>query len=183
LGQVGIGYDPNTSGNTYKLYVSGTTYLGGNTTLEGSSTISRAGKSMNWNQANTYAILRMTTQNGWSPLLALKANTGWWTMGHYNSSGYNDHLLFTFLADVDVSGVTNAHNHMDYTVRLIPTVYATNTTTTTDRAFVTAPWASSKAVVGGTNGPVYINDSGVATACTAYANAYVKGITPAGTNA
>jgi hypothetical protein len=48
-GKVGINYDPSTNGNTYSLYVNGTSYLGGNTTLEGSSTISRTGKSMNWN--------------------------------------------------------------------------------------------------------------------------------------
>jgi len=112
--------------------------------------------------------------------LALKANSGWWTMGHYHDSAYDDHLLFTFLADVDVSGTTNAKNHMDYKVRLIPTVYGSNTTTTTDRAFVTAPWASSKAAVGNGTKPVYINDNGVATACTAYEDASVNYATSAG---
>ena len=35
LGNVGIGYDPETSGNTYKLYVNGDTYFNGNTTHNG----------------------------------------------------------------------------------------------------------------------------------------------------
>ena len=160
-----VNADVNTS---YNLYVNGTTYLGGNATLEGSSTLSRAGKSISWNQANTYAMLRMTSQAGWSPMLALKANTGWWTMGHYNTSGYNDHLLFGFLADVDVSGVTNAKNHLDYTVRLIPTVYATNTTTVTDRAFVTSGYASSSAAKGSATVPVYVDASGVVQTITSY---------------
>ena len=33
LGKVGIGYDPNTSGNSYKLYVNGTSYFYGTTYL------------------------------------------------------------------------------------------------------------------------------------------------------
>ena len=170
----------NTLGTTYNLSVDGTTYLNGNTTLGTDYTISRAGKSQNWNEASKYAMIRMTSQNNWSPILALKANSGWWTMGHYHDSAYDDHLLFTFLADVDVSGTTNAKNHMDYKVRLIPTVYGSNTTTTTDRAFVTAPWASSKAAVGNGTKPVYINDNGVATACTAYEDASVNYATSAG---
>ena len=158
----------NGQSTSYTMYINGTTYLGGNATLEGSSTLSRAGKSINWNQANTYAMLRMTSQAGWSPMLALKANTGWWTMGHYNASGYNDQLLFGFLADVDVSGVTNAKNHLDYTVRLIPTVYATNTTTVTDRAFVTSGYASSSAAKGSATVPVYVDASGVVQTITSY---------------
>lgn len=35
VGKVGIGYNPDTSGNNYKLYVDGTTYLNGNTTNAG----------------------------------------------------------------------------------------------------------------------------------------------------
>ena len=158
-GVVNIG---NTTNTSYKLYNSGTTYLDGNTTLGESSALLRVGKSMNWNQASQYAMIRMTSAAGWSPLLAMKANTGWWTMGHYNTSGWNNHLLFTFLADVDVAGVTNAQNHMDYIVRLIPTVYAANTDTTTDRVFVTSPWASGSAAVGSASQPVYIDANGVA---------------------
>ena len=33
LGKVGIGYDPETSGNTYKLYVNGTSYFNNNVTI------------------------------------------------------------------------------------------------------------------------------------------------------
>lgn len=163
---VTIGQD--IQNNDYKLYVNGSSYFNENITLNTDYTISRAGKSISWNQANKYALIRMTSQAGWSPIMSLKTNTGWWTMGHYNSNGFNDHLIFGFLADVDVDGATNAKNHLDYKVRLLPTVYATNTATETDRAFVTAPYNSSKAVVGSASLPVYINDSGVATTITSY---------------
>jgi hypothetical protein len=66
----------------------------------------------------------MTSVSGWSPLLTMKSHSGWWTMGHYESSSYYDYLLFTFLNDADVSGVSGAVNHMDYEVRLIPTIHS-----------------------------------------------------------
>ena len=49
-------------------------------------------------------------------------------------------------------------------------------------AYVIPDTGNTTGTVGGVNGPVYVN-GGVITACTTYANAYVKGITPAGTTA
>lgn len=49
-------------------------------------------------------------------------------------------------------------------------------------AYVIPDTGNTTGTVGGVNGPVYVN-GGVITACTTYENAYVKGITPAGTTA
>lgn len=141
-------------------------------TIDDNNTIYRDGVSINWNQANSRALLRLTSVSGWSPILSLKAHSGWWSMGHYENGNYYNHLLFTFLNDNDVSGVSGAQNHMDYTVRLIPVVHTDSGTT--DRVFVTAPWANSKAAVGNSTQPIYIDDNGVATACatTTVSNAW-----------
>lgn len=48
LGKVGIGYDPETSGNTYKLYVNGTSYFTNNLTMNG-GTITLWGERYNGN--------------------------------------------------------------------------------------------------------------------------------------
>ena len=48
LGKVGIGYDPETSGNTYKLYVDGTSYFTNNLTMNG-GTITLWGERYNGN--------------------------------------------------------------------------------------------------------------------------------------
>lgn len=162
----------------YRLNVNGSSYFDGTVEIQGITThhaniqldatarMRRNGRSANWNQANTYAMITMDTVSGWSPFLAQKTANGWWTMGHYNADKYYDHLLFGFLSNVDVSGVANAQNHLDYTVRLLPTIYGSASETTTNRAFVTAPYASNKAVVGTATKPVYVNDTGVVTACT-----------------
>ena len=160
----------------YTFRVTGTTYLGGDVTLDGNSAILRTGKSISWNQAHQYAMIRMTTQSGWSPLWAMKANTGWWTMGHYNSGAFNDQLLFGFLADVDTSGTSGAKNHLDFTVRLLPQVYASGTDTTADRAFVISTYdGTNKALKGSATKPVYVDSQGVVTETTYSLGATVNG--------
>lgn len=148
--------------NALKLeYDTGNATFYGDITLDNSSgTISRVGKAAPWNTSNTRAMIRMTTADGWSPLWAMKTYQGWWTMGHYNSAGDYDHLLFGFLSDVDVQGQTNAKNHLDYTVRLLPTIYETNTSNKTNRAFVTAEYASASAQIGSTTQPIYVDSNG-----------------------
>ena len=45
LGKVGIGYNPETSGNSYKLYVNGSTYFNGDTTHNGNLIFTNSGTS------------------------------------------------------------------------------------------------------------------------------------------
>ena len=54
-----LGYNPETSGNTYKLYVNGTTYLGDHVALANQKYISRAGNTVSWNSSNTGAMLSL----------------------------------------------------------------------------------------------------------------------------
>lgn len=164
-----LGYRLNVNGSSYfdgTVEIQDITTHHANIQLDAIARIRRNGHSANWNQSSTFAMITMDTVSGWSPFLAQKTTNGWWTIGHYDTKDYYNHLLFGFLSDVDVNGVTNAENHLDYTVRLLPTIYESATETSTDRAFVTAPYASNKAVVGTATKPVYVNDTGVVTACT-----------------
>lgn len=159
--------------NTATKLASGTIESDGNNIVfaDGDYSLSRTARSGNWNQGVSKALIKITSATGAYPLFAMKSHSGHWLMTEYESSDFYDHLIFGFLSDVDVYGVTNAKNHYDYKVRLIPTVYATNTETVTDRAFVTAEYASNSAKTGDSNLPVYINASGVATTVTAQATA------------
>lgn len=76
LGNVGIGYDPETSGNTYKLYVNGSTYFNGNTTHNGIDYFANG---------TTYYI--DNSANGYLNALQLKTNLTFDATGTTGTSG------------------------------------------------------------------------------------------------
>lgn len=152
--------------NTASKFATGTIESDGNNIIlgDGDYSLSRTARGGNWNQGVSKALIKITSATGAYPLFAMKSHSGYWLMTQYEQSSYYNHLIFGFLSDVDIYGTTNAKNHYDYKVRLIPTIYETNTETITDRAFVTANYDSNSAQTGNTNQPIYINNQGVATA-------------------
>ena len=92
LGKVGIGYDPETSGNTYKLYVNGSTYFNGNTTHNGDII---ADKGRIWAYYDGESYFRARNNNTSVDILLDSADdgnhgiwsTGWWDGSTYTASG------------------------------------------------------------------------------------------------
>ena len=148
-----------TSNFTDSVDISGVTTHHNNIQIDTNYSVAKPGKSSTWYSSHTNAMIRMTSVNGWSPLLAQKTTNGYWILGHYNEKyenyGYIDQWLFGYLADRNLEGTTGASNSFTTTYRLL--------NIGSQRMFVSARY---NAAVGSGTQPVYIQNNGNVATCS-----------------
>lgn len=154
-----------TSNFTDSVDISGVTTHHNNIQIDTNYSIAKPGKSSNWFGSHNNAMIRMTSVNDWSPLLAQKATNGYWILGHYNhynekdkndkNSDFRDQWLFGYLSDGNLEGTTGASNSLTTTYRLL--------NIGDQRMFVSARY---NAAVGSGTKPVYIQNNGNVVACS-----------------
>lgn len=95
--------------NTDTQFATGTLASDGNNiTLSADYSISKPGKSVSWYQGRDYALIRITSTNGYTPLASIKTTNGSWDIGHYTASGYQDKLLFSHITDTTYSATSES---------------------------------------------------------------------------
>lgn len=163
-----IGYQfqvTGTSNFTDSVDISGVTTHHNNIQMDANYSIAKPGKSSAWFGSHNNAMIRMTSVNDWSPLLAQKATNGYWILGHYNhynekdkndkNSDFRDQWLFGYLSDGNLEGTTGASNSLTTTYRLL--------NIGDQRMFVSARY---NAAVGSGTQPVYVQSNGNVAACS-----------------
>lgn len=166
-----IGYQfqvTGTSNFTDTVNISGVTNHHNNIQIDANYSIAKPGKSSPWYGSHTNAMIRMTSVNDWSPLLAQKATNGYWILGHYNhhnekdendkNNDFRDQWLFGYLADSNLEGTTGASNSLTTTYRLLNIGGNDN-----QRMFVSAKY---NAAVGSGTQPVYVQSNGNVATCS-----------------
>lgn len=163
-----IGYQfqvTGTSNFTGSVDISGVTTHHNNIQIDTNYSIAKPGKSSLWNGSHNNAMIRMTSVNSWSPLLAQKVTNGYWVLGHYdynNEKNKNDDFrnqwVFGYLADSNLEGTTGASNSLTTTYRLLNIGGNDN-----QRMFVSAKY---NAAVGSGTQPVYVQSNGNVAACS-----------------
>lgn len=154
-----------TSNFTDSVNISGVTTHHNNIQMDANYSISKPGKSSAWFGSHNNAMIRMTSVNDWSPLLAQKATNGYWILGHYNhynekdekdkNSDFRNQWIFGYLSDGNLEGTTGASNSLTTTYRLL--------NIGDQRMFVSARY---NAAVGSGTKPVYIQNNGNVVACS-----------------
>lgn len=154
-----------TSNFTDSVDISGVTTHHNNIQMDANYSISKPGKSSAWFGSHNNAMIRMTSINGWSPLLAQKATNGYWILGHYDyynkkdekdkNSDFRDQWVFGYLSDRNLEGTTGASNSLTTIYRLL--------NIGDQRMFVSAKY---NAAVGSGTQPVYIQSNGNVAACS-----------------
>lgn len=162
-----------TSNFTDSVDISGVTTHHNNIQIDANYSIAKPGKSSAWFGSHNNAMIRMTSVNNWSPLLAQKATNGYWILGHYNyynekdkndkSSDFRDQWLFGYLSDGNLEGTTGASNSLTTTYRLL--------NIGDQRMFVSARY---NAAVGSGTQPVYVQSNGNVAACSYSLSATIK---------
>lgn len=157
-----------TSNFTDSVDISGVTTHHNNIQIDTNYSIAKPGKSSAWYGSHTNAMIRMTSVNDWSPLLAQKATNGYWILGHYNhhnekdendkSSDFRDQWLFGYLSDSNLEGTTGASNSLTTTYRLLNIGGNDN-----QRMFVSAKY---NAAVGSGTQPIYVQSNGNVATCS-----------------
>lgn len=94
-GKVGIG----TTSPVYKLHVNGNIYSSGQIIREGYSTI--------WAQGRNVALLRETSVSGYHTLWSLKTTNGSWDFGEFNTSGWNNVPVLSYITDSNYNSGNN----------------------------------------------------------------------------
>ena len=166
-----IGYQfqvTGTSNFTDSVDISGVTTHHNHIQIDANYSIAKPGKSSTWFGSHNNAMIRMTSVNHWSPLLAQKATNGYWILGHfnyYNEKDKNDKIndfrnqwVFGYLADSNLEGTTGASNSLTTTYRLLNIGGNDN-----QRMFVSAKY---NAEVGSGTQPVYVQSNGNVAACS-----------------
>lgn len=166
-----IGYQfqvTGTSNFTDSVDISGVTTHHNNIQIDTNYSIVKPGKSSAWYGSHTNAMIRMTSVNDWSPLLAQKATNGYWILGHYNhhnekdendkNSDFRDQWVFGYLADSNLEGTTGASNSLTTTYRLLNIGGNDN-----QRMFVSAKY---NAAVGSGTQSVYVQSNGNVATCS-----------------
>lgn len=163
-----IGYQfqvTGTSNFTDSVDISGVTTHHNHIQIDANYSIAKPGKSSAWFSSHNNAMIRMTSVNDWSPLLAQKATNGYWILGHYNhynekdkndkNSDFRDQWLFGYLSNGNLEGTTGASNSLTTTYRLL--------NIGDQRMFVSARY---NAAVGSGTQPVYVQNNGNVAACS-----------------
>lgn len=160
-----IGYQfqvTGTSNFTDSVDISGVTTHHNHIQIDANYSIAKPGKSSAWFGSHNNAMIRMTSVNGWSPLLAQKVTNGYWVLGHYdynNEKNKNDDFrnqwIFGYLADSNLEGTAGASNSLTTIYRLL--------NIGNQRMFVSAAY---NATVGSGTQPVYIQSNGNVAACS-----------------
>ena len=166
-----IGYQfqvTGTSNFTDSVDISGVTTHHNNIQIDTNYSVAKSGKRSYWNSSHTNAMIRMTSVNDWSPLLAQKATNGYWILGHYNyynekdekdkNNDFRDQWLFGYLSDSNLEGTTGALNSLTTTYRLLNIGGKDN-----QRMFVSAKY---NAAVGSGTQPVYVQSNGNVATCS-----------------
>lgn len=166
-----IGYQfqvTGTSNFTGSIDISGITTHHNHIQIDANYNIAKSGKSSPWYGSHTNAMIRMTSVNDWSPLLAQKATNGYWILGHYNhynekdekdkNNDFRDQWLFGYLSDSNLEGTTGASNSLTTTYRLLNIGGNDN-----QRMFVSAKY---NAAVGSGTQPVYVQSNGNVATCS-----------------
>lgn len=174
-----IGYQfqvTGTSNFTDSVDISGVTTHHNNIQMDANYSISKPGKNSNWNGSHNNAMIRMTSVNSWSPLLAQKVTNGYWILGHYDyynkkdekdkNSDFRNQWIFGYLSDSNLEGTTGASNSLTTTYRLLNIGGNNN-----QRMFVSAIY---NAAVGSGTQPVYIQNNGNVAACSYSLNATIE---------
>lgn len=154
-----------TSNFTDSVNISGVTTHHNNIQMDANYSISKPGKSSAWFGSHNNAMIRMTSVNNWSPLLAQKATNGYWILGHYDhynekdekdkNSDFRNQWVFGYLSNSNLEGTTGASNSLTTTYRLL--------NIGDQRMFVSAKY---NAAVGSGTQPVYIQSNGNVAACS-----------------
>lgn len=165
-----IGYQfqvTGTSNFTGSVDISGITTHHNNIQMDANYSIAKPGKGSNWNGSHNNAMIRMTSVNSWSPLLAQKATNGYWILGHYDyynkkdekdkNSDFRNQWVFGYLVDSNLEGTTGASNSLSTTYRLL------NIGGGSQRMFVSAAY---NAAVGSGTQPVYVQSNGNVATCS-----------------
>lgn len=71
--------------------------------------VQRVGRSVSWHKGRDGALLKVTSLSGYSPTTSTKTTNGSWEIGAYDSSGYTDDLVFSYVKDSDYTNNTNNH--------------------------------------------------------------------------
>ncbi len=153
-----IGYQfqvTGTSNFTDSVNISGVTTHHNNIQMDANYSFSKPGHSVSWNQSHSTAMIRITTVSGWTPILAQKSSTGYWTLGHWDNDKFKDEWVIGFLSDTNLSGVANAKNDLTTKYRLRNVGGEKNLV-----------FASYNAQIGSSTNPVYIKSNGEAVACS-----------------
>lgn len=163
-----IGYQfqvTGTSNFTDSVDISGVTTHHNNIQIDTNYSIARPGKSSAWYGSHNNAMIRMTSVNDWSPLLAQKTTNGYWILGHYNhynkkdendkNSDFRNQWVFGYLSDGNLEGTTGASNSLTTTYRLL--------NIGDQRMFVSAKY---NAAIGSGTQPVYVQSNGNVAACS-----------------
>ena len=156
-----IGYQfqvTGTSNFTDSVNISGVTTHHNNIQIDANYSIAKPGKGSAWYGSHNNAMIRMTSINGWSPLLAQKATDGYWVLGHYHEGDFKNQWLFGYLADSNLEGTTGASNSLTTTYRLL-NIGGNDS----QRMFVSAKY---NAAVGSGTQPVYIQNNGNVATCS-----------------
>lgn len=163
-----IGYQfqvTGTSNFTDNVDISGVATHHNNIQIDADYSIARPGKSSYWYGSHNKAMIRMTSVNDWSPLLAQKATNGYWILGHCNhhdekdkNNDFRDQWLFGYLSDSNLEGTTGASNSLTTTYRLLNIGGNDN-----QRMFVSAKY---NAAVGSGTQPVYVQSNGNVATCS-----------------
>lgn len=157
-----------TSNFTGSVDISGVTTHHNHIQIDTNYSIAKPGKSSTWFGSHNNAMIRMTSVNDWSPLLAQKATNGYWILGHYNhynekdekdkNSDFRNQWLFGYLSDSNLEGTTGASNSLTTTYRLLNIGGNDN-----QRMFVSAKY---NAAVGSGTQPIYVQSNGNVAACS-----------------
>lgn len=154
-----IGYQfqvTGTSNFTGSVDISGVTTHHNNIQIDTNYSIARPGKSSAWYGSHNNAMIRMTTINGWAPLLAQRATNGYWVLGHYNDGGgFNDQWIFGYLANSNLEGTSGAKNELSTKYRMRNVGGEKNIL-----------FSTYNAQIGSSTNPVYIKSNGEAVACS-----------------
>ena len=145
-----------TSNFTDTVNISGVTNHHNNIQIDANYSIARPGRSSYWFGSHNAAMIRMTTIDGWAPLLAQRATNGYWVLGHYNNGGdFNDQWIFGYLANSNLEGASGEKNDLSTKYRMRNVGGEKNIL-----------FSTYNAQIGSSTNPVYIKSNGEAVACS-----------------
>jgi hypothetical protein len=145
-----------TSNFTDTVNISGVTNHHNNIQIDANYSIARPGKGSNWYGSHNNAMIRMTTIDGWAPLLAQRATNGYWVLGHYNNGGeFNDQWVFGYLANSNLEGTSGANNNLSTKYRMRNVGGEKNIL-----------FSTYNTQIGSSTNPVYIKSNGEAVVCS-----------------
>lgn len=154
-----IGYQfqvTGTSNFTDTVNISGVTNHHNNIQIDANYSIARPGRGSHWSGSHNAAMIRMTTIDGWAPLLAQRATNGYWVLGHYNDGDeFNDQWVFGYLANSNLEGTSGAKNYLSTKYRMRNVGGEKNIL-----------FSTYNTQVGSSTNPVYIKSNGEAVACS-----------------